>query len=158
MGRWRRREEGAMQRFALSLLLLWTLACVVNALANVPSCLNDEQHQANIDKLADELRALGNDVVEGYMAFNQTCFPYDLKHWLSDDTCLGQNPSSPYGTFHLRTPLLLNKEEIVWQLREDEGVVFLGCTPPESRYFGIQGYAIVSNERMLFSSVGDSLN
>jgi hypothetical protein len=37
-------------------------------------------------------------------------------------------------------------------------MVFLGCTPPHSRYFGIQSYVMVSNSTMVFAGIGDPIN
>ena len=32
--------------------------------------------------------------------------------------------------------------------------MLFGCTPPESRYYGLQTYAFISDDHLLFSSMG----
>jgi hypothetical protein len=113
------------------------LALLVCFFGSVSPCLGP-QHDSNLELVQKTLQDACFDVAVGYMAFNRTCFPVSLQHPLSDITCFGQNPSSPYGTFHLKTPLLLNKDRPIWQLQEREAVLFLGCTPPNARYFGLQ--------------------
>jgi hypothetical protein len=102
-----------------------------------PPCLG-LQHDSNLKLVREALEAECFDVTEGYLAFNKTCFPVSLRHPLSDVTCFGQNPSSPYGTVHLKTPILLNRDRPIWQLQQREAVLFLGCSPPSARYFGLQ--------------------
>ena len=111
-------------------------AALLSAVCAASPCLGP-QHDSNV-KLAQEALEQCFDVTVGYMAFNQTCFPVSLKHPLSDITCFGQNPSSPYGTVHLKTPILLNEDRPIWQLQEREAVLFLGCSPPNARDFGWQ--------------------
>lgn len=100
-------------------------------------CLGPE-HDGNIKAVRQALEAQCFDVSEGYLAFNKTCFPVSLRHPLSDVTCFGQNPSSPYGTVHLKTPILLDKDRPIWQLQQREALLLLGCSPPTARYFGLQ--------------------
>ena len=95
------------------------------------------QHDAQLQRARAALEHCF-DVTAGFMAFNKTCFPVSLKHPLSDITCFGQNPSSPYGTVHLKTPILLNEDRPIWQLQPREAVLFFGCSPPSARYFGLQ--------------------
>lgn len=116
--------------------LLFTLASLF-PLHAACKCLGP-QHDLNVDAARQALQDECFDVTTGYMAFNQSCFPVSLEHPLSDVTCFGQNPSSPYGTIHLKTPLLLNKDRPIWQIRQREAVLFLGCSPPAARYFGLQ--------------------
>ena len=122
----RRRDCAA---FALALALL----CVACSAA---PCLGP-QHDSNLQRVHAALEHCF-DVTAGFMAFNKTCFPVSLKHPLSDITCFGQNPSSPYGTVHLKTPILLNEDRPIWQIQPREAVLFLGCSPPSARYFGLQ--------------------
>ena len=120
---------------ALSLALI-VFCLAVNEIEAAP-CLGPK-HDSNLELVQKTLQDACFDVAVGYMAFNRTCFPVSLEHPLSDLTCFGQNPSSPYGTVHLKTPLLLNKDRPIWQLQQREAVLFLGCTPPNARYFGLQ--------------------
>jgi hypothetical protein len=120
---------------ALALALI-VFCLAVNEIEAAP-CLGPE-HDSNLELVQKTLQDACFDVAVGYMAFNRTCFPVSLEHPLSDLTCFGQNPSSPYGTVHLKTPLLLNKDRPIWQLQQREAVLFLGCTPPNARYFGLQ--------------------
>ncbi len=115
-------------RIALALVLPFLAASM---------CLGP-QHDSNLDAVRQALQDACFDVTMGYMAFNQTCFPVSLEHPLSDLTCFGQNPSSPYGTFHLKSPIFLNKDRPIWQIRQREAVLFFGCSPPAARYFGLQ--------------------
>jgi hypothetical protein len=50
----------------------------------------------------------------------------------------------------------------VWRLRPDEALVFLGETPPQSRYFSFRSYLFSRQgwfrHRELFASMGDALN
>ena len=46
----------------------------------------------------------------------------------------------------------------VYQMRADEAIVYYGCSPPTSRYFGFQSYAFISDYKLLFASLGDSTN
>jgi hypothetical protein len=125
---------------ALILVCSWALfaaAAPSLSLSQSASCLGP-QHDSNLQRVKQALEAECFDVTLGYMAFNRTCFPLSLEHPLSDITCFGQNPSSPYGTFHLKTPILLNEDRPIWQLQQREAVLWLGCSPPSARYFGLQ--------------------
>ncbi len=123
-----------MRRRAVVAVALAT--ALLHAICFASPCLGP-QHDSNVQLVRDALQPCF-DVTDGYMAFNKTCFPVSLKHPLSDITCFGQNPSSPYGTVHLKTPILLDQQRPIWQLQQREAVLLLGCTPPNARYFGLQ--------------------
>jgi hypothetical protein len=88
-------------------------------------------------------------------------------------SAMGNNPW-PNAYFFLKMP---NPEEInyelpfpfVYQMRQDEAVVFIGYTPPPVRYFGLQswvqmgpasppGDTVVDNRALIGVAFGDSVN
>jgi hypothetical protein len=111
-------------------------------------------------QLTDQLIADGFEVKQDvHMSFNKTCYPEGLvpKHIISDLTCWGENPSSPYGMY-MTSDLASGAKGPLWHLANDSAMVFLGCTPPTSRYFGVQSYVMVSNNTMVFAGLGDPIN
>jgi hypothetical protein len=94
---------------------------------------------------------------------------------LAMETCVGNNPSSPYGMYclppapgdtvarHAEPPCPPESNlRWVWRLRPDEALVFLGKTPPTARYFSFRSYLFSRQgwfwRRPLFASLGDALN
>lgn len=84
-------------------------------------------------------------------------------------TCAGNNPSSPYATYYLpRAPgqTAANYDEeadgtaAAWRMREDEAIIFIGTTPPESAYYGWTSYVLTREGHSIppFMSLGDTLN
>jgi hypothetical protein len=86
-------------------------------------------------------------------------------------SCEGNNPTSPYAAFYVPTAPgedpnpnadadgLAN----VFHLRADEAIVFIGPTPPESRYFGFTPYltdraADDGSRRSVAASLSETLN
>jgi len=111
----------------------------------------------------------------GYMVQAGEFRFFQIKDCLAMPSCVGNNPSSPYGMYCLppapghapagaAEPPCPREGNLrwVWRLREDEALVFLGKTPPRSRYFSFRSY-LFSREgwfrhRELFASLGDSLH
>eukprot|EP01006_Ploeotia_vitrea_P044388 TRINITY_DN66828_c6_g1_i1.p1 TRINITY_DN66828_c6_g1~~TRINITY_DN66828_c6_g1_i1.p1 ORF type:complete len:478 (+),score=32.67 TRINITY_DN66828_c6_g1_i1:29-1462(+) len=113
-------------------------------------CLSDGG-SATRHRAVSKLQSLGYDTSFGYQDFNTTC------KWWSPD-CFGENPSSPYGTWNIRTPLLANLSEKVFQIGENDALVFYGCTPPAVRYFSFDLQVFITHDRWIFASVGDAQN
>ena len=62
-------------------------------------------------------------------------------------SCLGNNPSSPYGALFVPAapgqPAAADRPDglsSTFRLRADEAIVFVGSTPPEVKYFGFTPY------------------
>jgi hypothetical protein len=90
-----------------------------------------------------------------------------------DQSCSGNNPSSPYARVRLppapgQTVPNPNADPdgtaTSWRLRQDEAVVIVGRTPPSARYYGFTPYlsdrydATIDARRPLFASLGDTWN
>lgn len=141
---------------ALLAVVLVTVAVLTQAdrpsAPSYPSCFAQESSRnAILSKAEAALLAAGYDLSYGHLSFQNFCHEDSL-------SCLGQNPSSPYGRYFVKSPLFLDEYEQLYQLQADEALIFYGCTPPQSRYFGIQTYAMVSHEHLLFADMGDSVN
>ena len=85
--------------------------------------------------------------------------------------CSGNNPTSPYGAFYVpKAPgqTAANGKERpdglspTFHLREDEAIVFVGPTPPNSAYFGFTPYLMdrqaQASRRSVFASLSETLN
>jgi hypothetical protein len=100
---------------------------------------------------------------------------FQIEDCLQMSNCAGNNPTSPYGMYCLppapgdtpardpEPPCPLEGDlRWVWRLRPDEAIVFLGQTPPRSRYFSFHTYVFSRQgwfrHRELFASLGDALN
>ena len=95
-----------------------------------------------------------------------------------DARCLGNNPTTPYGTYALpnspgQTRVVddffsawgeLPKPELnrTFMLRADEAIVFVGTLPPRARYLGLRSYLATrvepDNKYAILGSLGPSLN
>lgn len=87
-------------------------------------------------------------------------------------SCAGNNPSSPYGTVFVppgpdeTTPNPHARPDGLsdgFRLRADEAIVFVGTTPPESRYFGFTPYLNDRDDgsggrRIVAASLSETLN
>ncbi len=119
--------------------------------------------------LTDALAQRGYIVQTGQVRF------FEPEDCLAVENCVGNNPSSPYGMYclppapgdtvarHAEPPCPPNSNlRWVWRLRPDEALVFLGKTPPPSRYFSFRSYLFSRQgwfrRRPLFASLGDTLN
>eukprot|EP00042_Codosiga_hollandica_P053524 m.702997 g.702997 ORF g.702997 m.702997 type:complete len:481 (-) comp58714_c0_seq7:1390-2832(-) len=135
--------------------MMWVLLvlCAGAAVAQYPSCFANGAHRASVREAAVlHLAAAGYSVTQdSYISFENFCHEDSV-------TCYGQNPSSPYGRFMLKAADFTDLHEPIWQLRADEALIFYGCTPPESRYFGFQPYAMVSGGKIVFADMTDSIN
>mmetsp|Transcript_7124 Transcript_7124/g.16279 ORF Transcript_7124/g.16279 Transcript_7124/m.16279 type:complete len:483 (+) Transcript_7124:20-1468(+) len=137
------------------LLVVALVAASTLAESSGPCTPDSAERDAKSKAFMSLMDAAGYDVNEGYMAFNTTCYPESWHHPITDISCFGNNPSSPYGSYHLET---LGRVEPLWNMGVDEAIVWPGCTPPPSRYFGLQTYALVTHYELLFASLGDSVN
>ena len=98
---------------------------------------------------------------------------------LAGHTCAGNNPASPYLQYYLPpapgqtapNPPNANAPSDIpsdgsltsaWRLRGDEALLFIGTTPPPSRYFSWDFYLFDrqngQTRSLLWDSLGDSLN
>ena len=83
-----------------------------------------------------------------------------------DSSCAGNNPSSPYGAFFVPPAPNQSPEPDAdanglatdFHLREDEAIVFVGPTPPESKYFGFTPYLTKRGDREVAASLSETLN
>lgn len=109
-----------------------------------PSCdANLDEIKKILTNTADTLRGDGYSVTEG-----------SFKVFASD--LFGANPGNPYVTyFH---PGAVASRLPLFSLTETSGVVFAGCTPKSAAYFSWRSYAFTSEHRIVFASLGDSLN
>ena len=86
-------------------------------------------------------------------------------------SCLGNNPTSPYGAFFVPAapgePVAPGARpdglSSTFRLRADEAIVFLGNTPPEVKYFGFTPYVADrakegGGRRLVAASVAETLN
>jgi hypothetical protein len=87
-------------------------------------------------------------------------------------SCAGNNPSSPYAAFYV--PSIAGEVpnpqarpdglSSAFRLRADEAIVYVGNTPPESKYFGFTPYISdrqrenLSGRRIVAASVSETLN
>lgn len=123
------------------LLLTAFLAVTVKA---QPSCdFSPEQIEKWAVSTISSLKSKGYKVVEGgFRVYNSTGF--------------GANPGNPYVTyFH---PGLVRGKEPIFKLSEKDAVLFLGCTPSSAAYYSWRSYAFFEDFKLLFASLGDSLN
>ena len=125
--------------------------------------------QETAPRLTAALRERGYTVQAGEFRF------FQIHDCLAMPSCVGNNPTSPYGMYCLPpapgdTPARAAEPPCpregnlrwVWRLREDEALVFLGKTPPRSRYFSFRSYLFSRagwfRHRELFASLGDALH
>jgi hypothetical protein len=133
----------------------WTAAAVQgDAVTASRAALGSTASQA-LDAASALLERQGYVVQPGELRFFdiQQCAPAGV-------SCLGNNPSSAYGTFWMPpapdepTAGLAN----VWHLRPDEAIVFVGRTPPPAAYYSFTDYLIARQGQLLAANIGDSLN
>jgi hypothetical protein len=121
---------------------------------------------ASVPTLESALAAEGLTLQKGVFAF------IDMANCCAS-SCSGNNPSSPYATFWLPPgpgqtvpdpnpdPQKGNASSS-YHLRADEAVLFVGKTPPKSRYFGFTPYLMTridgGKERTPFASLSETLN
>jgi hypothetical protein len=114
--------------------------------------------------LTEALDAGGFDTQEGVFSF------LDLSACCAT-SCLGNNPSSPYGAFFLpegsgQTSPNPGKDaqgrSPTYRLRADEVLLYVGMTPPRMRYFGFTPYLSQRTEGgksvMALASLSETLN
>lgn len=122
--------------------MLLFLASVVSSAP--PSCdYSDEQIETMTDATATFLRRHNYTVQEGqFKVFNSSSF--------------GANPGNPYATyFH---PGLVQKRLPLFKLGATSAALFIGCTPSTPAYFSWRSYAFTSRGKLVFASLGDTLN
>ena len=127
---------------------------VASAHANLLSCdTSAEQRNASLDATLRTLTSAGYTVREGtFHVFNSTSF--------------GANPGNPYVTYFLPGPpyaLLAYLKYPVFKLVDArDAILFVGCTPPATRYFSFRSYLFSEGASFplvpLFASLGDSVN
>lgn len=109
-----------------------------------PSCDVD---RAEIDRIikntTETLEQNGYVVKEG-----------QFKVFQSDS--FGANPSNPYVTYFY--PGVVESRLPIFSLKENAAVVFVGCTPATASYFSFRSYAFFEDRKIVFASLGDSLN
>jgi hypothetical protein len=120
-------------------------------------------------RLTTALTQRGYIVQEGQLRF------FRIEDCLAMPSCVGNNPSSPYGMYCLppapgdtvarrAEPPCPTDGDLrwVWRLRQDEALVFVGQTPPSAAYFSFRSYLFSRpgwfRRRELFASLGDALN
>lgn len=126
-----------------------------------------------LDAFTADLEAGGWTVQEGLLHFStyeHCCDP--------GANCLGNNPSTPYGTLAVPSApgappdvdavaawgeLPEDGMSRTWRMRADEAVVWIGTMPPPARYFSFRSYAMArpdaaGNLLPLLGSLGPSLN
>ena len=162
----------------------------------VDTSIDTGQGQTEFDET--ERRAAANEIREalegqGYSVTEGCFYLFEVQDCGNMVSCFGNNPTSPYGLYafpnvgdavndsivlpHYQTAdcLGIDEEEVdedyyaAWHVREDEGFLFFGRTPPESVYFGQTTYLFdrpstlysedPETERTItFASLGDTLN
>ncbi len=78
-------------------------------------------------------------------------------------TCHGAHPASPYGFFDFPEDADQDDGVLDYQLDQHEAVVFVGHTPPDSRYFSFNQYQYEQQgddgeRRIIFGTLAPSLN
>ena len=114
--------------------------------------------------LQASLAAAGFDTLDGAFRF------LDLSMCCAT-SCLGNNPTSPYGAFFVpdgpgQSAPNPNKGSdglsANFRLREDEAILFIGKTPPKAKYFGFTPYLSTRNDGTKtitpFASLSETLN
>jgi len=112
--------------------------------STLPTCdVELTEIESIIDKIITSLKHSGYEVVEGTMR-------------VYDSNSFGANPGNPYITyFH---PGLVESKFPVFSMKEKSAVIFVGCTPSTTSYFSWRSYAMFSRRKLVFASLGDSLN
>ena len=108
-------------------LAVFAFSFLTSPVQSQPACTVDSAQRSKFQ----EALAENYEITEGTITFNATCFP-------DSPTCIGANPVSPYGRYDLPMRLLFNLSTQGFQFAADEAIVFLGCTPPPARYYGLQ--------------------
>lgn len=145
-------------RFVLASVIA-TTACGGSA-SELPSGYD---RGATVGALELELEAAGFTVDRGEFVF------FEIEDCRGLPSCFGNNPSSPYGLFRLPSapgeftggdvpPLSTASARTAYRLREDEAILFLGQTPPPSRYFSFLSYVTERGGQQVFGSFGPPAN
>lgn len=142
--------------------LLAVLAVAGSAVLPLPSAsaVSPPEVSASVET---SLRSAGYVVERGQVDFFRQSDCQQLA------SCYGNNPASPYGLFFLppapgevqyplATAFQRGPLRAAWKLRPDEAVLFVGNTPPESRYFSFRSYVFERQGKELFASLGDPVN
>jgi hypothetical protein len=151
---------------ALALWIAWP-ACSSNGSGADDAGVDAAPDASQAEALLARLQSDGFDVQRGDFV------PADLSDCCqAGQRCYGNNPASPYAGFRLpagadqKVPNPLedeNDESLVWRLREDEAVVYVGRTPPDAGYFGYTPYVYdrdngAGGRADVFASLSETLN
>ena len=129
-------------RYSIILLVFFFLRYEVTA--SSPTCTYEPSEiDSIVDSTKNALKAKGFSVVEG-----------TFKVVASDS--FGANPGNPYVSYY--HPGLIDSRFPIFSLKENSAVIFVGCTPSSASYFSWRSYAMFSRRKLVFASLGDSLN
>ena len=123
-------------------LALWNWCCDASLL--MPSC----------DYTSEEIREFNDAVSFALREQNYTVTEGEFK--IRNSTSFGANPGNPYVTYY--PPGLIKKHTPIFTLSPNSAVLFIGCTPYSAAYFSWRSYAFTSEGKLVFASLGDSLN
>ena len=79
----------------------------------------------------------------------------DGRMHVGDSQSFASNPGNPYYSYFLDEEIPFNPN---FKLNATSAVLFVGCTPSDAKYFSFRSYAFKANSRMVFASLGDSMN
>jgi hypothetical protein len=103
------------------------------------------------DKSLAEVNAIADASVAYLKAARYTVVEGQMKAVATD--AFGANVGNPYIVYFHPTTLAL------FELRERSAVIFVGCTPSAAAYyFSWRSYAFTAEGKLVFASLGDSLN
>eukprot|EP00736_Rhodelphis_marinus_P004543 Rmarinus@m.4350 len=141
-------------------------------------CLNCDFSTEDINAIVADYNEVGFDVTLGELHFFQ--IEYCINSTADMGKCQYQNADNPYvmtmftrtdteAAYDIDSPRIVTQSEIrgerafaSWRMRPDESIVYVGCTPPEVRYWSSQPYLLARWEgnkwHYPFASIGDSLN
>ncbi|MEM9444062.1 MAG: hypothetical protein AAGA18_01805 [Verrucomicrobiota bacterium] len=154
-------QRYVMKHFFTYFLLFISCALPIFSKARGQSSYTPEMLDYIKSNMTSRLDSLGYHVVGGnliYITPEQSQILCALYGW----NCQANNPTTPYGVFMFPKNGDNSIMSMDWKLAENEAIVFVGVTPPKSRYFGIVPYIWSryesGNEINLYASLGDTLN
>ncbi|KAH3744140.1 hypothetical protein Pelo_14456 [Pelomyxa schiedti] len=140
-----------------AILLLFTVSAAITTRNQIVSRAN------GLDPVCDTTREWRDelwDKVKSTLAQQKYEVVDEGTYYWTYEASYGGNTQSMYGVYSF-PERGLGKNGTAWMLKENEAIIFIGCTPPEARYFSWQSYTLTTPGTTVLTSwdpLGDSLN
>lgn len=157
-------------RFIKAGIVMLILALTAFALVSCSSDSNSDNNGSsgdtgNVDTFVNNLKSDNFTVQEGEFSLVDAIDLFDRGIIIN---CNGNNAGNPYFSYKLppapgqTLPNII--ENLVYPLRADEALVFVGKTPPEMKYFSYRSFMVnryfddAGSYKKIYASMGDNIN